>query len=374
MIGRVVGRSDPWLLAAVLLLVPFGVLMVHTSTVAPADDARISAAALRQAVIGAGGLVAMLALSRFDYRSLQRPALGVYAAVALLLVAVLFAGASEFGARRWLGVAGATLQPSEAAKLALVLALAAFMSGRRPGTGAQAVALALLLPPLVLVALQPDAGTAIVLVGAWAGAVVAWGVSWRRLGTLLAAGLALTPLLFTIAVPGYQRERLAVFLDPTRDPLGSGFNLRQAEVALRSGGLTGQRLFGSAGSALDHVGARSSDFMFARVGEELGLLGGALVLALLGVVVWRGLRAARVAPDAFGRLLAAGLTVALFTQAFVHIAVNLRLFPVTGIPLPFISQGGSSLLAMLITVGLLQSIASQHPPSAREQWSAMRWR
>ena len=176
---------------------------------------------------------------------------------------------------------------------------------------------------------------------------------------LLAAG----PLAFALAVPDYQRERLAVFLDPGRDPFGSGFSLRQVEAALGSGGLTGEGLFGGAESQLYGVSARSSDFVFALVGEELGLLGGLAVIALFAVVAWRGLEASRRAPDAFGRLLAAGLTALILTQAVVNVAVNLRLLPATGLPLPFVSGGGSALLVMFVAAGLLQSVHGQRLPS-----------
>ncbi len=374
MIRPAIGRSDPWLLLPALLLAPLGVLMVYSTSPGAGLQPGVSGPVLRQLLIAVAGVGAMLALARLDYRILQRLSAPGYATAVLLLIAVLAAGISEFGARRWLGVGGVTLQPSELAKPALALALAAYMSERGPGALAVLGALGLLAAPAALVLLQPDTGTAVVLAGAWLGAVLAWGAPWRVLGALLAAVLALAPLLFAIAVPGYQRERLAVFLDPARDPLGSGFNLRQAEAALHSGGLTGRGLFDGAGSALGGVGARASDFMFAHLGEQLGLLGGVLLLGLFGLLIWRGLRAASVAPDAFGRLLAAALTTMLFTQAFVHVAVNLRLFPATGVPLPFVSQGGSSLLAMCIAAGLLLSVASRRPPDPREQWSARRWR
>ena len=374
MIRPVIGRSDPWLLLPALLLAPLGVLMVYSASPEADGESGISATVLRQLLIAVAGVGAMLALARLDYRWLQRLSAPGYTTAVLLLIAVLAVGVSEFGARRWLGVGGVTLQPSELAKPALALALAAYMSQRAPRPAAVLGTLGLLAAPGVLVLLQPDTGTAVVLAGAWAGAVLAWGAPWRVLGALLAAILALAPLLFAIAVPGYQRERIAVFLDPARDPLGSGFNLRQADAALRSGGLTGRGLFDGAGSALDGVGARASDFMFAHIGEQLGLLGAVLLLSVFGLLIWRGLRASRTAPDAFGRLLAAGLTMMLFTQAFVHAAVNLRLFPATGVPLPFVSQGGSSLLAMCIAAGLLLSVASRRPPDAREQWSARRWR
>lgn len=375
MIRVAVGRSDPWLLAAVFLLAPFGVLMVQSATLLPgARDLSLTPAAARQLAIVVAGLAAMLGLARVDYRALRRLALPGYGATVLLLAVVLLFGITQFGARRWLGVGGATVQPSELAKVVLPVMLAAYLADRPRLARPTLIALVVLVAPLVLIALQPDTGTALVLGVSWLAVLVVWGAPWRVLGTLLAVALALTPLLFALAVPGYQRERIAVFLDPGRDPLGSGFNLQQAEAALRSGGLTGRGLFGAEDSALAYVSARSSDFMLSHIGEELGLIGGLATLALVALLVWRGLSAARGAPDAFGRLLATGLTAAIFAQVAIHAAANLRALPASGIPLPFVSQGGSSLLVMCVAAGLLQSIAAHRVPDPREQWSARRWR
>lgn len=374
MIGLRPVRSDPWLLLAVLALLALGLLMAVSATTDAGDGPTLrSGPALRQLILVAVGLAALLVAAHTDYRLLRRLSLPAYALAVLLLLAVLAGAGDQYGARRWLTAGGVSVQPSEFAKLAVAVALAAWLAGRSGATRPVLGSLALLAGLLTLVVTEPDTGTALVMVGAWLAVVIAWGAPWRLLGTLFAVALAVVPLLLALAVPAYQRERLAVFFDPGRDPLGSGFNLRQVELAIGSGGLTGRGLFGSADSALTYVAARGSDFVLAGVGEQLGLLGTLTLLGLLGVVVWRGLEAARVAPDAFGRLLAVGLTATIFTQAFVHAAVNLRLFPATGLPLPFVSAGGSSLLAMCIAAGLLLSIAGRRPATAREQWTGERW-
>jgi cell division protein FtsW (lipid II flippase) len=187
------------------------------------------------------------------------------------------------------------------------------------------------------------------------------------------AAVAVIPLAYTVAVPDYQRERLAVFVHPGRDPFGSGFTLRQVEVAFGSGGLFGNGMLEGAHSALEGLATRTSDFAFAQVGEALGLVGAVAVIAIFAIVAWRGIRAATVAPDAFGRLLAVGLTATITAQALMHIAVNLRLFPATGIALPFVSQGGSALVTMFAAIGLLESIAAHRPATGREQWTGERW-
>ena len=366
MISGLGWRLDPWLLGAVACLLALGVLMAAVGSDGGAPQAGRAAAAL----------AALLALARLDYRQLCAPPLpGLGYVLALgALATVLALGVTEFGSQRWIGIGGATVQPSEFAKVALVAALAAFAAARAASIRALLLSLAMTVPVFVLVALQPDAGTAMVLLGAWGVVVVTWGAPWRSLAGVAVSALAVTPVLFALAVPGYQRERIATFVDPDRDPLGSGFTLSQVELALASGGITGRGLVPATESALAFVPARSSDFVFALVAEQLGMIGAATVLGLLAVIAFRGLMAAARAPDRLGRLLATGLTAVIFTQASVHVAVNLRLLPATGIPLPFVSQGGSSLLAMALAAGLILSVAAREPPSSRQQWTAERWR
>jgi rod shape determining protein RodA len=357
---------------AVAVLVPLGVLMVHSAALVSANaPSGLMPEAARQGTYAAVGVLAMLAAARFDYRLLQRYWVVVYAMAALLLAVVLVAGVAEHGARRWLAVGGFTVQPSEFAKLALAVALAAYGAARHPRLASVIAALGLAALLAALVLLQPDLGTVIVLGGVVALFLIGWGLPGRVLVALAAVAVALVPIAFA-AVPAYQRERLAVFVDPQRDPLGSGFNLRQIELALGTGGVTGHGLFSGAESHLDAVAARSSDFMFGFIAAELGLAGALLLMALLALVAWRGLRAASRAPDTFGRLLAVGVTGIVLVQALVNVAVNLRMFPATGIPLPFISQGGSSLVVMLVAVGLLQSVASRRAASPQEKWHAER--
>ena len=360
---HVLARSDRLLWLAVAALAALGLLMAYSASLDEPPHPTITAEAVRYAILGALGIAAMLVAARIDYRLLRRFSALAYLGAAALLVVVVVIGESEYGARRWLAVGGSTIQPAEAAKLALVLALAAYTASRPPRAAALAVTAVLLALLAAPVLAQPDTGTTVVLAGTWIGMVIVWGVPWRTLGVLFAVLGAAGPLAFAVMVPDYQRERLAVFLDPTRDPLGSGFSLRQVEAALATGGITGEGLFRGAESQLASVSARSSDFVFALIGEELGLAGGLIVIALFGLIAWRGFEASRHAPDTFGRMLAAGLTTLIVLQAFVNVAVNLRLFPATGLPLPFISSGGSALLVVFVAVGLLQSVHSQRMPA-----------
>ena len=338
------------------MLASLGLVSVYSATLAEPPHPLLTAAALRHGVIAVVGVGGMVFAARFDYRLLRQGGAALYLLAAALLLLAAVAGEVEYGARRWLTVGGATFQPSELAKLALMLALASYASARTPRLPALLFTLALLGGLALPVLAQPDTGTALVLIVGWLAVVLVWGAPLRTLGGLFAALAGVMPLLYALAVPDYQRERIAVFLNPERDPLGTGYTLRQAETALAEGGATGSGLFGGSESHLFGILARSSDFVFALIGEELGLIGTLTVVVLFALVGWRGFEAARHAPDTFGRLLAAGLTALLLGQAILNMAVNVRLFPATGLPLPFISQGGTSLIATFIAVGLLQSI------------------
>ena len=357
-------RGDAWLWLAVTALGALGLVMAYSASLEEAPHPAVTPAALRHAALGGLAVAAMLVAARIDYRLLQRAGALAYLGAAALLLAVVVAGESEYGARRWLPVGGETIQPAEAAKLALVIALASYAALRPPRAAALVVTAALLVLLAGPVLLQPDTGTAVVLAGTWAG-----GRRWR--GARRGGRSGRWPACCwprgrsrsrwrcrTTSASGWRCSSIR-----GRDPLGSGFSLRQVEAALGSGGLTGQGLFGGAESQLTGVSARSSDFVFALIGEELGLLGGLAVIALFAVVAWRGLEASRRAPDAFGRLLAAGLTALILTQAMVNVAVNLRLLPATGLPLPFVSAGGSALLVMFVAAGLLQSVHRQRLPA-----------
>ena len=362
---------DRWLVAAVAILSGLGVLMVRAIT-AHEVPGGWSPDAIRQVVFIAAGAAAMVVLARMDYRLLSRLAIPAYAGSLALLVIVLMMGADQFGARRWIDVGVTTIQPSEFAKAGVILALAAFAARQEPGVRSLLGTLLIVAPPMALIVVEPDLGTTIVLGIAWVTVVVVWGLSWRILAGLAILAVSLLPIAFAVAVPDYQRERLAVFFDPQRDPLGSGYQLRQVEIALGAGGIIG-RGFGGSPSPLDGLATRASDFSFAQLGEQTGFAGSLLVLGLYLVIAWRGFQAASRAPDRFGALLAVGLTSVIVVQAGLHIAVNLRFFPATGIPLPFVSQGGSALFVMFAIAGILQSIAAHRAPTVSHRWSALRF-
>lgn len=357
---------DPVLLVGVVGLVAVGLVMIRAATMAAPGE--LSSEALRQMLYGVVGAGVLLAASRLHVGVLRRLAPLIYLGSVASLVLVLALGSEEFGARRWIVIAGGvTVQPSEFAKIATVIAVAAYAAEREPGARFALVSLGLALLPAALVLVEPDLGTTLVLGAAWVALLATWGVSWRVLGGLGALAVSVLPIAFAIAVPAYQRERLEVFLHPDRDPLGSGFTMRQVEIALGSGGVTGKGIDGAA-SALDGVATRASDFAFAQLAEQMGLIGALLVLVLFALLAWRGLEAALHAPDRFGRLLAGGLTATIVLQALMHTAVNTRLFPATGIPLPFISTGGSALVGMCLSAGLILAVAAERTPTLTDLW------
>lgn len=357
---------DPALLLAVAGLVAVGLVMIRGATMLSTGE--VSGETWRQATYGVVGAVTFLVASRLHVGALRRLAPLVYLGSVASLVLVLALGSEEFGARRWISLGGGiTIQPSEFAKIATVVAVAAYAAEREPGLRFMLVSLALALLPMALILVEPDLGTTLVLGVVWVALMASWGVSTRVIGGMGLLAFSVLPIAFAVAVPDYQRERLDVFFHPDRDPLGSGFTMRQVEIALGSGGLTGQGIDG-APSALDGVATRASDFAFAQLGEQMGLLGALLVLGLFALVAWRGLEAALHAPDRFSRLLAGGLTATIVLQAVMHMAVNTRLFPTTGIPLPFVSTGGSALVGMCLSAGLILAVASHRPPATHDLW------
>ena len=367
---RLIRVADLWLILAVGALAPVGLLTMQW--VGPGLGEAPDGAVMRQVVFVVLGGLAMLALSRIDYHLLRNGAVPLYLLGIALLVIVLAIGEREFGASRWLALGGITFQPSEFAKLATIVAAAAIAAERPPRVQAVLATGLVFALTIGLIAIEPDLATTLVLAVTWVALTAAWGVPFRVLGTFAVVTLAVLPIFFAVAVPDYQRERLAVFFEPDRDPLGTGFASQRVELALGSGGFTG-RGFDSETSALEGISVRTSDLVFAQIGEVTGLLGGAALLALFALIAWRGFRAAAIVPDDFGRMLAAGLTTLIVVQATIHVAVNLLVFPTTGLPLPFVSQGGSAMLAMFFAVGIIESVAAHRPATSEERWTGQRW-
>lgn len=361
---------DYWLFLTVIALVAIGVVMVYSASAIVASDRYGDSAFFfkRQALWAGMGTAALVAAQRIHYARLRRltPLWLILALAALVLVLFPAVGRVAGGARRWIALGGPfAFQPAEGAKLVLVLYLAHFLSNRavplvdfRRGV----------LPPLAittamfgLVLVQPDMGTA-VLIGLLA--ITMLFVGGVPGGHLMSVGLISAPLVMA-AVLGeeYRRQRILAFLNPWSDPQGAGFHIIQSLLALGSGGLFGVGL-GESRQKVYYLPERHTDFIFAILGEELGLVGTMVVLLLFAILAYRGFRIARDAPDRFGTLLAGGITLMIVLQAILNIGVTTGVLPITGVPLPFVSFGGSSLLFTMIGMGTLLNI-SQHCAGAR---------
>ena len=354
--------TDLTLLAVTVALLGFGLLMVWSSSSALAQERYGSPYyfLVKQAVWGVIGLGAMVAALRLDYRVLRRPAVvyAVVAAATLCLIVVLFLKPVN-DTHRWIRMGALSFQPAELAKLAVVLFLAYHIERR----GERMNELQALFPALLLlgwfgflILIQPDLGTAVTLVLAGGVMLFVAGVRTRYFVVLAVPVMAV--LYLAIVTVDWRLKRILIFLDPWSDPLGAGYQLRQSLIAVGSGGLTGVGLMEGT-QKLFYLPYPYSDFIYAVIGEEMGMIGALAVLLAFVVLLWRGLRAARGAPDDFGRFLAAGLTLSIVLQAFINISVTLGLMPTKGIPLPFISAGGSSLLFALVGIGLVANV-SQH--------------
>ncbi len=379
---RTVPGLDRLLLLAVVTLSVVGCLLVWSATSARADltggDPR--AFLEKQVVNVAIGLGLLVVVLVTDHRWVRIVAPLVYLASIAGLVMVLAMGTTVNGSRSWLMLGGLSIQPSEFAKLAVVIGMALVVAERaegrrrgRIGLGDVVVLLLIAGVPAVLILLQPDLGTMLVLAATVFGVLAAMGTPRRWLALLGAGGVVgVVAAVVGGVLEDYQVDRFLAFVDPDLDPRGAGYNVEQARIAVGNGGMFGQGLFHGSQTRAGFVPEQHTDFVFTVAGEELGLVGAGVVIALLGVILWRALRIAQRTDDVFGRVAAAGIACWFGFQAFQNIGMCLGIMPVTGVPLPFVSYGGSSMFASMLAVGLLLNISRRaaESPAARLQPTA----
>lgn len=358
-------RFDYVLLLSSLGLVVLGLLLIYSgsSRSYTGPIASFSNPVAKQLVFAFVGIVAMLLVSKLDYHYLTHYAWVLYAVGLLSLVVILLVGQSTFGSTRWFNVGPMQVQPSEFAKLATILALARFFSehgGDARDLRALLTSLAIMAPTAALVFVEPDLGTSVVIGSIWVGVVIVAGVSRGHLLVMGALFVAAMPFLWTFFIADYQVTRVAILVDPEKDPLGDSYNVIQAKIAIGSGQILGNGLTNGQQTQRGYLKVPTKDFIFSVLGEELGFAGAMGLFTLFGILLFRGIRAAQIAGDTAGQLVAVGIVVLILMQTFINIAVNVSLFPVTGIPLPFVSQGGSSMLTLFIALGILQSIVMRH--------------
>ena len=358
--ARRLDQVDPYLLIATLLLIAYGLVMTYAVTVESrtllGDPMQY---VIRGALWASIGLAVMVAVAMFDYAWLGTFAPVLYLLTLGLLALVMFIGVSSLGAQRSVNFAGISFQFSEVAKVLMIVVLAKFFADRIDKIGSPitiALALAILGPAFVLVYRQPDLGTSLVFVAIFFGmAFMAGARLWQLIG-MVAVTAASFPLIWGLLKP-YQQARLTAFIDPYADPQGAGWNIIQSLIAVGSGGATGKGLTAGTQSPLGYLPIAESDFVFAGLAEDLGFVGAVILFALFILLLMAALRIAFRARDPFGMLLASGVVAMLIFQIMVNIGMAISLMPVTGIPLPFISHGGSSLVSICFALGVLQSVS-----------------
>jgi cell division protein FtsW len=354
---------DRWLFTVTLLLVFVGLVMVFSASAVMAKERYGSAYTflLRQMAWAVAGIVAMVVTMKIDYRRYKHPAVvfSLLGVTTLLLISVFFLDRAH-NTHRWVHWASFSFQPSEMAKPALIIFLAFFLESRLSSINDwRNTLLPAVIPTLVfvgLIVLQPDLGTAMACAAITACVLFVAGLDLRYLGYGFLASLL--PLYFLIFHVAYRRDRILAFLDPYSDPQGRGFHIIQSLIAVSTGGVTGMGLM-EGKQKLFYLPEPHTDFIFAVTAEELGLVGSLVVVLLFAIFLWRGVRTALRTQDMFGRFLVVGITCMVVVQAFINISVVLGLMPTKGIPLPFVSYGGSSLFVTLACVGVLLNITKQ---------------
>jgi len=358
-------QVDPILLIVTLLLIGYGLVMTYSTTAETrtftGDPMQF---VVRGAIWAAVGMAAMTAIALFDYAWLGVFAPLIYLFTLGLLAIVLAIGTSSLGAQRSVNISGLSFQFSEVAKVLMIVVLAKFFADRRSSIGSPLTilfGLALLGPAVFLVYRQPDLGTSLVFISIFFGIAFMAGARIWQLVALVAVAAASFPIVWGL-LKDYQRARLSAFLDPYSDPQGAGWNIIQSLIAVGSGGATGKGLTAGTQSPLGYLPIAESDFVFSGLAEDLGFAGAVILFALYAVLLVAALRVAFRSKDPFGMLIGAGIATMILFQVMVNVGMAISLMPVTGIPLPFISHGGSSLVSICFALGVLQSVSMRREP------------
>ncbi|HIU64801.1 MAG TPA: rod shape-determining protein RodA [Candidatus Avacidaminococcus intestinavium] len=355
---RILKRLDYILLLAVLLLVGIGIMLIGSATHVNvvADDRYWYVG--RQMTFAALNLVFMFFCLRFDYRVLEDLSTKLYIFNLLMLVAVMVFGQTALGAQRWIQLGPISIQPSEFSKIIMIIALAAFLNKRLDHLESfwdWVPVFGYVFVPFILVMKQPDLGTSLVFLAILFGLMVLCGFKKKYFMRLIGVGVVSAPLLWTM-LQEYQKMRLKVFLDPGLEPQGAGYHVIQSMIAIGSGELVGKGLFAGTQSQLNFLPENHTDFIFAVAGEEFGFIGTTFILLLYLLIIYRGINIAMDATDNFGTLLAVGIVSMFVFHVLVNVGMTAGIMPVTGVPLPFLSYGVSSLTTNMILTGLLLNI------------------
>ena len=359
-VGAVWRAFDVQLATYAALLAAIGLVMAYTNSVESGSTPLDAGTTFTRGLMWAGiAVVVFVATTLFDYRWLKTLAWPIYALQLGLLVLTLAIGDGVGGAARWIALGPFTFQFSELAKILMIIVLADFLAARHDkldSLGTILGACLLVVPPLGLVMLQPDLGTSLVFAAILAGMLWMSGASLKWLTILTAGVIALIPVAWNYILRDYQKERLTSFLNATPDIQGSGYQLYQAQIAVGSGGWMGKGLTNGTQAQGDFLPVQTTDFVFAILAEELGFIGAVVLFVLFGLLIWRVLVAGWRSRDPFGTMFAAGVGSMILFQVVVNVGMVMGIMPITGIPLPFVTHGGASLVSMAIGLGILQSI------------------
>jgi rod shape determining protein RodA len=355
---RLLRNLDYVLIAVTVLLLLISLVIIGSATHVntPSDDRYWYVQ--RQGIFAAINIFLVFVMLHFDYKSLGHYANFLYGINMVMLLAVMFVGQSALGAQRWIQIGPINLQPSEFSKLIMIISLAHMLDKRSGQLNTYREIFPIFVYvgiPFLLVLKQPDLGTALVFGAILLGMIFIAGVSLKHLLTIMGGGLALLPIFWHF-LKDYQKQRLTVFLDPNVDPLGSGYHIIQSKIAIGSGMLFGKGLFGGTQSQLNFLPENHTDFIFAVIGEELGFVGAMIILLLYFILLYRAVKIAGVARDNFGMILATGIASMLTFHVLVNVGMTAGIMPVTGIPLPLMSYGVSSLTTNMVSIGILLNI------------------
>jgi rod shape determining protein RodA len=368
-VGAVWRAYDLQLTTYIALLGAIGLVMAYTNSIEAGESVLQSGTTFTRALMWSGlAMVVFVGATLFDYRWLKTLAWPIWFVNLGLLVLTLGIGGGVGGSSRWISVGPFAFQFSELAKILMITVLAAYL-GNREGKLDSLISILgagiLMGPPWVLVMMQPDLGTSLVLLAILAGMLFMSGASLRWLLAMAAGALGAIPLAWTYVLRDYQKDRILSFLNPAADTQGSGWQVFQSQITVGSGGLLGTGLTNGTQARGEFLPVQESDFVFAVLAQELGFIGALVVFILFGALLWRILSGAWHSRDPFGTLFGAGLASMLLFQLFVNVGMVIGILPVTGIPLPFISNGGSSLVTLAVGLGIIQSInIRQH----RAEW------
>lgn len=355
---RILHRIDIPLIIATAILVLIGIVIIGSATHINTPGSERYWYVQRQGLFALMGAVIVFFMMKFDYRMLQPFGNKLYIFNIVMLLAVDIAGHAALGAQRWIQLGPISFQPSEFSKLIMIISLACLLENRvgKLNTFNDLLPVAIyLIVPFLLVVIQPDLGTALVFLAIFFGMIFAAGVNLKLIGIIFGAGLSCLPV-FWFFLKEYQKMRIMVFINPNIDPLGSGYHIIQSKIAIGSGLLFGKGLFQGTQSQLNFLPENHTDFIFAVIGEETGFIGATLVLLIFLFIMWRAIKIAREASDNLGMLLAVGMLSMLAFHVLVNVGMTIGIMPVTGIPLPFISYGVSSLITNIMSIGLLLNI------------------